>query len=290
MDKIENIKKIFGEIYKTEKEFILSKIEIVKKITTTSNHKIYFVGGYVRDKILGIKSKDVDFVFVIDNCDNTKLTIEEGFNIMNNWLISEGFSIFLSTSSVLTIRAKFPQSANYLKFNGLTADFVLARKEEYIDGSRKPIVKIGTLKDDLERRDFTINAIAMDLDGNIIDLFDGLSDLDKMILRTPLDPYITLNDDPLRLLRALRFNITKKMSFEPKLMNQIENPEIINKLFTLVSGERIREELQKMFEYSTPDTLRLLTKIDIRVPNFINRLFSNGLWLKPTTEKNKKIE
>jgi len=246
------------------------------------NCKIYFVGGYVRDKLLGIQSKDIDFVFVIDNIN---LTVEQGFDIMTNWLKIEGFNIFLSTPNMLTIRAKFPQNNKYLEYSTLTADFVLARKEEYNDNSRRPIVQIGTLKDDLERRDFTVNAMAMDLDGTIIDLFDGKNDLKKMIMRTPLDPLITLNDDPLRLLRALRFHITKGLVFEPILYEAIQNEEIINKLFTLVSGERIREELERMFKYSTPDTLSILYKIDNSVPKFIDRLFTNHLWLKPTTKK-----
>lgn len=247
-----------------------------------NNCKIYFVGGYVRDKLLGIKSKDIDFVFVIDDIN---VTIEKGFEIMSNWLIDEGFNIFLTTPNMLTIRAKFPQNNKYSEYSSLTADFVLARKEEYNDDSRRPIVQIGTLSDDLKRRDFTVNAMAMDLNGTIIDLFDGKSDLEKMILKTPLDPLITLSDDPLRVLRALRFHVTKDFIFEPTLFESIKNEEIINKLFTLVSGERIREELERMFKYSTPDTLRVLYKIDNYIPNFIDRLFINHLWLKPTTKR-----
>ena len=252
-----------------------------------SDCKIYFVGGFVRDKLLGIQSKDIDFVFVIDN---VNMTIEDGFTIMQNWLIDEGFIIFLTTPKMLTIRAKFPNNEKYKEHYGLTADFVLARKEKYHEDSRKPVVQIGTLKDDLERRDFTINAMAMDLDENIIDLFDGYHDLNAKILRTPIDPLVTLNDDPLRVLRALRFGITKKMSFSPELLEAICNDKIIDKLFSLVSRDRIREELHKMFEYSTPQTINSLNKIQEKIPLFMERLFSDGLWLKPTNEKlkNKK--
>lgn len=247
-----------------------------------SNCKIYFVGGYVRDKFLGFDSKDIDFVFVIDNIN---ISIEDGFAIMSNWLIDEGFNIFLTTPKMLTIRAKFPNSEKYLSYHSLTADFVLARKEEYSEHSRNPIVKIGSLSDDLERRDFTINAMAMDLDGNLIDLFNGLNDLKERILRTPLEPFVTLYDDPLRLLRALRFIITRDMNLDDKLKEAINNNKIIEKLFTLVSSDRIREELFKMFQHSTSETLKLLNKIEKKIPNFLDRLFSNGLWLKPTNEK-----
>lgn len=240
---------------------------------------IYFVGGYVRDKLLGIQSKDIDFVFVINNIN---ITIEEGFYMMNNWLINEGFNIFLTTPKMLTIRAKFPNSIKYTDYSGMTADFVLARKEEYSNDSRYPIVKIGTLKDDLERRDFTVNAMAMDLDGNIIDLFNGITDLKNKILRTPMDALLTINDDPLRLLRALRFSITKQMIFNEELFHAICDEKINEKLFTLVSRDRIREELHKMFEYSTPQTIHKLNMIQERVPLFIDRLFSEGFWLKPT--------
>lgn len=245
---------------------------------------IYFVGGYVRDKLLGIKSKDIDFVFVIDNID---MSIDEGFYIMNNWLINEGFTIFLTTPKMLTTRAKFPNSIQYMNYSGMTADFVLARKEKYTDNSRHPIVKIGTLKDDLERRDFTVNAMAMDLDGNIIDLFNGITDLKNKILRTPINPLITMNDDPLRILRALRFSITKEMTLNDELFQAITDEKIIEKLFTLVSRDRIREELHKMFEYSTSKTIHTLNMVQEKIPFFIERIFTEGLWLKPTTKSIK---
>ena len=249
-----------------------------------NDHKIYFVGGFVRDNFLGLESNDIDFVFVINNIN---ISIEEGFGIMNNWLSYEGFKIYLTKPSMLTIRAKFPDTMKYKTYSGLTADFVLARKEEYNEDSRQPIVKIGNLEDDLERRDFTVNAMAMDLEGNLIDLFNGLNDLREGILQTPLDPEITLNDDPLRILRAIRFSITKQLNFSAKLEKAIYNEKNIEKLFNLISKDRIREELHKMFAFSTVKTIKMLNKIEERVPLFIERLFSQGLWLKPTNEKLK---
>jgi tRNA nucleotidyltransferase/poly(A) polymerase len=173
--------------------------------------KIFEVGGCVRDKILGVKSKDIDFTFVLDDLNGT---VEKGFEHMTQWLKSEGFEIFLSTPDCFTIRAKFPKGH---KHQGV-ADFVMARKEMgYIPGTRKPILELGTLSDDLIRRDFTLNALAEDEDGKLIDLFGGLEDLKNGILRTPINPEITMMDDPLRILRAIRFTITKEFTIDMKI-------------------------------------------------------------------------
>ena len=167
--------------------------------------KIFKVGGCIRDKFLGLDSKDIDFTFVLE--DTKGFTVEDGFQIMTNWMTDQGFEIFLSTPDCFTIRAKFPKDH---QFAGLVADFVMARKEVgYVEGTRRPILELGTLEDDLVRRDFTLNALAEDIDGNLIDLFGGVEDLKAGILRTPLDAKTTIMDDPLRILRALRFTITK---------------------------------------------------------------------------------
>lgn len=260
-----------------------------------TKYQIYAVGGCIRDELSGIMSNDFDFCFVINKDQNECISIEDGFKIMKKWLENEGFKIFLETPSMLTIRAKFPDNWVYLEnkefsyfYNGKTADFVLARKEiSYDINSRQPVVTIGTLEDDLIRRDFTVNAIAKDLDGNIIDLFNGQQDLKDRILRTPRDAKLTMLDDPLRILRALRFCITRHLKIHPDIINAMRDEIIIDKLFNVVSSDRIRDELTKMFKYSTPRTLKLLNKIDELVPNFINVLFKNGLWLKPTNEKIK---
>lgn len=266
-----------------------------------SSHKLYVVGGYVRDKLLGIESKDIDFCFVIDktilNQDQTQtITIEEGFEIMKQWLIQNHFNIFLETPQMLTIRAKFTAKTN-IGFNFLfsqeknlqtTADFVLARKEYYPDSNtRQPVVEVGSLYDDLERRDFTVNAMAIDSNGNQIDLFNGISDLNDKILKTPINPSITMLDDPLRVLRALRFSITKQFIISEDLHNAIIDNNVIDKLFNVVSKDRIREELQRMFKYSTPDTINILVNYDKQIPDFIKKIFDGNMWLKPTTEKIK---
>jgi poly(A) polymerase len=160
--------------------------------------KFYEVGGKVRDELLGLKSKDVDYVAV----PNDKIladgyTAERMFEILELQLNLHKFEIFLVTKNCYTIRAKFPKGH---KYEGV-ADFVMARKEiGYIPGTRTPIIVPGTLYDDLERRDFTVNAMARDKDGSIIDPFNGQEDLKNKILKTPLDCNITFNDDPLRII------------------------------------------------------------------------------------------
>jgi len=235
----------------------------------------------VRDKILGVHTKDIDFTFVLD--DLTK-SVEEGFAEMTQWLQDQNFQIFLSTPDCFTIRAKFPKGH---KYEGLVADFVMARKEiGYIPGTRKPVLELGKLEDDLVRRDFTLNALAEDEEGRIIDLFDGQKDLRDGILRTPLDPEITMMDDPLRILRALRFSVTKGFSISFKIWDAMAQPEILEKLQTTVSVERMREEIFKMMKHNTPLSLRLLHLVEESyIPGFLDLVFSKGMWLKPTNEQ-----
>jgi hypothetical protein len=135
----------------------------------------YEVGGKVRDEILGLQSKDVDYVAVPNDTLLEKYQdAYEMFVILETFLTNEKFEIFLSTPDCFTIRAKFPKDH---KYQGV-ADFVMARKEiGYVPNTRTPIVKPGTLFDDLERRDFTLNALAKDDDGQIIDFFGGIKDL-----------------------------------------------------------------------------------------------------------------
>ena len=242
---------------------------------------LFKVGGCVRDKFLGIDSKDIDFAFVLDDISQT---VEQGFEQMTTWMEERGFQIFLSTPEMFTIRAKFPKGN---KNEGMVADFVMARREVgYVEGTRRPILELGTIEDDLVRRDFSLNAMAEDMDGKLIDLFGGLSDLRAGILRTPLPAMITMMDDPLRLLRAIRFSITKGFVIHHEIWEAMEQPEILEKLRLTVSGERIREELTKMMKYDTVKTLQLLADMEIRrMPGLLDLIFSKGLWLKPTFEK-----
>jgi tRNA nucleotidyltransferase/poly(A) polymerase len=201
---------------------------------------------------------------------------------MTNWLAQEAFSIFLSTPDCFTIRAKFPKGH---KNEGLVADFVMARKEiGYVQGTRQPILVLGTLEDDLIRRDFTLNAMAEDDDGNIIDLFGGKEDLERKILRTPLPAEQTMMDDPLRFLRALRFAVTKGFLINYDIISAMTQPEILEKLEKVVSAERIREEVFKMMKHDTVASLDLFREVENTLPGFTKLVFSRGIWLKPTFE------
>ena len=234
--------------------------------------KEYLVGGSVRDEILGLSNKDLDYVFVFEELDENQ-TAEECFNEMYQNIQERG-EIFLSTPSCYTIRYKD-------KVTKEVKDVVMSRKEiGYIPGTRTPIVKPGTLYDDLERRDATLNALAKDEDGSIIDYFGGLEDLRNMVLKTPLDPIKTFDDDPLRIIRFARFSITKGFTIPNDIVNVIRNYDYETKM-GVVSNERIREELLKCFKHNTLGTIKELNRYsDLRDYIFKNNL----MWLKPTME------
>ena len=235
--------------------------------------KEYLVGGAVRDEILGLSNKDLDYVFVFEDL-NENQTAEECFNEMYQNIQERG-EIFLSTPSCYTIRYKDRETKE-------VKDVVMARKEiGYIPGTRTPIVKPGTLYDDLERRDATLNALAKDEDGTIIDYFGGLEDLTNRVLRTPLEPIKTFDDDALRIIRFIRFSITKGFSIPNDITNVIRNYDYESKM-GVVSTERIREELFKCFKFNTLKTLHELN----RFPDLRDYIFKNNLlWLKPTMEQ-----
>lgn len=242
--------------------------------------QIFEVGGCVRDEIIGVHTNDIDFTFVLENTDQT---VDEGWDEMLSHLKTEGFKIFLETKDCFTVRAKFPKGHVN---EGLVADFVMARKEVgYIDGTRQPILELGTLEDDLTRRDFTLNALAKDLEGNIIDLFDGQTHLSQKVLITPLEPVKTFMDDPLRMIRALRFSITKGFDIHPTVWNAIFTPGLIEKLSEVVSQERIQGEVMKMMKHDTVKTLRLLSVIDKKDSRLIEIMFKDKMWLMPTTKQ-----
>lgn len=239
--------------------------------------RYYEVGGHVRDRLLGVDSKDIDYVAVPDFEKLTKnSSIENVFDLLVEDIKLRGYEIYLITPRAYTIRAKMAAGA-------LVVDFVLARKETgYVEGTRDPIVVPGTLQDDLARRDFTVNAIARDvLTGELIDPFKGQEDIKKKLLRTPIDGSITFSDDPLRLLRAVRFAITKGFSIDHNIQRMLHSFDYYNK-FDVVSEERIREELYKCFTFDTLRTLNYLSEFS----KLRNHIFEQtNLWLKPTSEK-----
>ena len=235
----------------------------------------YQVGGCVRDKLLGREPNDIDYTVVCN--DTSNLSANDAFQQMKKYLIDNNYVIFQTKQETFTIRAKIANTKE-------VADFVLARKEYYTQDSRIPIVEIGTLKDDLLRRDFTVNAMAMDEKGNIIDLFNGRKDLENKKLKTPLDPKITMFDDPLRIIRALRFSITLGFEIDEEIFRSI-TPDILDKLKKVVSEERIRNELYKMMAYDTVRSIKLFSEIEGKIPGILSNIFEGGLWLKPTLEK-----
>lgn len=227
--------------------------------------KIYEVGGSIRDRMMGLECKDHDFAVEASS-----------FEEMKNNLTDMGFHIFLENPQFFTIRAKFPRGHQY---SGV-ADFVLCRKEgAYTDGRRPDEVTAGTIFDDLARRDFTMNAMAM-FEGELIDPYGGCRDLAANRLRTVGDPLERFSEDYLRALRAIRFTITKNMSFSGGLISALTNPRIPAGL-NMVSVERIREEMHKCFAHDTLKTIKMLNNFhEIR-----DVVFSRGLWLEPTLKR-----
>ena len=171
----------------------------------------YVIGGFVRDAILGRPCKDIDIVAVGEGKGDKTVGIR----------VAEAVGA--------RVRAQVNVFRNFgtaqLRLGDWDVEFVGARKESYSRDSRKPIVEDGTLRDDQERRDFTINALAISLNkknyGALLDPFDGIADMERKIIRTPLDPGITYSDDPLRMMRAIRFATQLGYTIEQRSFNAI---------------------------------------------------------------------
>ncbi|MFC3559687.1 CCA tRNA nucleotidyltransferase [Pedobacter jamesrossensis] len=201
-------------------------------IADKNQTEAYVIGGFVRDLFLNRPSKDIDVVVVGSGIDyaeavgkklNTKVAIFKNFGTAN------------------------------IKYQDLEVEFVGARKESYRSESRKPIVEDGTLTDDQLRRDFTINALAINLNaeyfGALLDPFDGIKDLENKLIRTPLNPEITFSDDPLRMMRAIRFASQLNFHIDEAALSAIKTQkERIN----IVSKERITDEMNKIILSKKP--------------------------------------
>jgi poly(A) polymerase len=202
--------------------------------TIADNSKIeaYVVGGFVRDIFLKRPSKDIDVVVVgngIDYAQNVAKRLNSKVSVFKNF-----------------------GTAN-IKYNDLDLEFVGARKESYRAESRKPIVEDGSLEDDQLRRDFTINALAITLSennfGKLLDPFNGVKDLEDKIIRTPLDPKLTFSDDPLRMMRAIRFASQLNFTIDEKALEAIKSQK---ERISIVSKERITDELNKIILSPVP--------------------------------------
>jgi poly(A) polymerase len=216
----------------TDKElFILKKIAHAAEELGTET---YLIGGFVRDKIIGRKTEDADIVCLGDGIELAKA-------VAKRFKPEPRFSYFKNFGTA------------HIKVNDFDLEFVGARKESYQYHSRKPAVSPGTLKDDQDRRDFTINALAISLNekdfGKLIDPFEGVSDIKKGIIRTPLDPVQTFSDDPLRMMRAIRFSSQLGFTIEQKTFQAIKDEA---DRISIVSQERITDELMKIIDSPIP--------------------------------------
>lgn len=209
--------------------------EVIAKASQELQVESYVIGGFVRDFLLGRDfKKDIDIVAV-----------------------GSGIELALKVSDLLPKKPKVQVFKNYgtamLRFEDTEIEFVGARKESYHFESRNPVVENGTLEDDQNRRDFTINALALSLNpntfGDLIDPFNGIVDLENKIIKTPLAPDITYSDDPLRMMRAIRFATQLGFEIEENSLASItKNAERIN----IISGERIVDELNKILSADKP--------------------------------------
>jgi poly(A) polymerase len=212
--------------------------EVVAKVADREHVEAYVIGGYVRDHIMGRENpdKDIDIVVIGDGPAMARAVARE-----------------ISRDIRVTVFKTFGTAM--FRYQNYDIEFVGARKESYSEDSRKPSVASGTLEDDQNRRDFTINALAISLNkenpGEVLDPFGGLEDIRNGIIRTPLDPDTTFSDDPLRMMRAIRF--ATRLGFridEGTLASIARNAERIS----IVSAERITVELNKIMAAPTPST------------------------------------
>ena len=226
-------------------EFLSNGIfRIVSQIAKEAGVRAYVIGGYVRDCFLQRHCKDIDIVV-------------EGSGIEIAAKVAE------RVKSKVTVFKRFWTAI--FRYKGMEIEFVGARKESYRADSRNPIVENGTLEDDQKRRDFTINALAFSLQeedfGNLVDPFDGVKDLQAGLIRTPLDPDTTYSDDPLRMIRAIRFASQLSFSIVPESLESIRRNR---KRLEILSRERISDELHKILLSPKPSVgLRLLEETEL---------------------------
>lgn len=215
----------------------LQEVEVFQRVSTCAEEmglETYVVGGYVRDLILKRPSKDIDFVCLGSGIDLAK-------RVAATYGSHVPVSIFKNFGTAM------------IKLDDWEVEFVGARKESYRNDSRKPFVEAGTLQEDQARRDLTINALAIAVNsgnfGELIDPFDGMRDMKRKIIRTPTDPNITFSDDPLRMMRAVRFAAQLNYDIEPDTFDGITSN--VHRL-SIISGERIIDELNKIILTDKP--------------------------------------
>lgn len=212
----------------------------ISEIALSEKKLVYAVGGYVRDLILGRERNDLD-ILVLGNGVEFAKQVAKSLNIQNvNYYKNFGTAHF--------------------DYAGMNIEFVGARKESYDRNTRKPVVEDGSFEDDISRRDFTINTLALSLNkdefGKLIDNYNGLKDIENKLIKTPLDPFKTFDDDPLRIMRAFRFASQLNFNVDKSIINAAY--QMRNRL-TIVSQERITDEFLKILESPKPSIgLKLL--------------------------------
>jgi poly(A) polymerase len=215
-----------------EKHLQQSVFKVLADIAQTHQIEAYVIGGYVRDIFLERPSKDIDIVVLGNGIEFAELAGK---------VLKTKVAVFKNFGTAM------------LKTKDLEIEFVGARKESYRSDSRKPIVENGTIKDDQLRRDFTINALAISLNkenyGQLVDPFGGTTDLENKLIKTPLDPEITFSDDPLRMMRAIRFATQLGFSIDESAINAIKKQK---ERISIVSKERVTDELNKIILSKIP--------------------------------------
>ncbi|PID59878.1 MAG: tRNA nucleotidyltransferase [Ignavibacteriae bacterium] len=233
----------------------LSFLKNISDLAEKTNQQVFVVGGFVRDLILDRKRDELDFLIIGDGPTFAQSFAEE--------LNVKKVSIFKNFGTA------------HFNYNGIDLEFVGARKESYTKDSRNPIVEVGTFEDDIKRRDFTINTLAISLNksnfGEVVDTYNGIEDIKNKIIKTPLNPCETFDDDPLRIMRAFRFAAQLEFSVDRKIL---EASEKLAERLKIVSQERITDELLKILTSNKPSIgLKLMqqTKVmHVVFPEFAN--------------------
>lgn len=230
------------------------------------------VGGWVRDGILGVESKDLDVTVVHP----------DGLASLADALESEGFGVHHVAEETFTCRARLPENLREI-FDTGDIDVVLARVDgPSSDGRHPDWVRPGTLMDDLARRDFTVNAIAMDHDGSLIDPFDGAADIAARRLRFVGDPMQRIREDALRVLRALRFEVSKGFEMDADTFDAV-NSELAAEMLAALPIERVDTEVSRLLQADSLAGMALLLQVD----NLHDAIFRDGFHVTGTLKRRK---